>query len=171
MHPDDAKRVRPAALRETAAELLAAFGEDDGARLILLCADRIDELEKKCTAPMHYESNGEAGDGQVICDGCQQEIEPDVPHTWKECAARLDKTADACLNQALEAADERDVLRADLDALLAALPVCTVRSCPNVQTRASLGGNVCDAHNPHGDCESLPWAPLVRRLGEKKAAG
>jgi hypothetical protein len=54
-HPEDAARVVPAYIREKAGELLAVFGEDDGARLLLLCAERIEELEalapKSRTAP------------------------------------------------------------------------------------------------------------------------
>jgi len=47
MSPGDPYTCNPSALRDFAGQCLATFGEDDGARIILLCADMIEELQQK----------------------------------------------------------------------------------------------------------------------------
>lgn len=46
--------VAPAAIRQHAADLLACYGEDDGARHLLYCADRIEELEREAATQQQF---------------------------------------------------------------------------------------------------------------------
>lgn len=92
------------------------------------------------------------------------------------------------LDQYIEVADklralmaERDALRADLDALVAALPRCSFSSwtCPELATSydPDTARMYCDEHSKEdedGDdrsCERLEWAPILRRLAERGKGG
>lgn len=37
------------------------------------------------TIPTHWTSNGEAGDGQTVCDGCETPVDEESPHTFADC--------------------------------------------------------------------------------------
>jgi len=65
--------------------------------------------------PRHYHSNGEAGDGQMVCAGCLQAA--DEPHAWSECAAELSKEVDAAITYAIELESQRDQARAHAESL------------------------------------------------------
>lgn len=83
---------------------------------------RVPESSAPSLAPMRYESNGEAGDGQMICEGCRQET--DDPHTWDVCAVYLLKLSDFQVDSMLTIERERDHCRARLVNLLSELPKC-----------------------------------------------
>lgn len=49
---------------------------------------RISELETQLAEraiPTHWTSNGEAGDGQTVCDGCETPVDDDSPHAISDC--------------------------------------------------------------------------------------
>jgi hypothetical protein len=52
------------------------------------------ELKAATECPTHYESNGEAGDGQTVCDYCGTEVDDDG-HQWPDCVKCLTETLQA----------------------------------------------------------------------------
>ncbi|NUP08376.1 MAG: hypothetical protein HOW73_20190 [Polyangiaceae bacterium] len=48
-----------------------------------------------------WESNGEAGDANQICNGCDEVVAD--PHTWEECTAKMRKALAADIDAAIEA--------------------------------------------------------------------
>lgn len=123
-----------------------ADGQTDGmcvyVSATVCAAANADALVAKAVlvAPLHYEANPEAGDGQSVCDGCGEER--DEPHTWRECADRLTRLqiegVNALVEQALreEAEIQRDEARAALAgepariaAAKMAVHVAWVRAC------------------------------------------
>jgi hypothetical protein len=45
-------------------------------------ARKASDLNDALNAPNHYESNGEAGDGQMVCDVCG--LDADTPHRYPD---------------------------------------------------------------------------------------
>jgi hypothetical protein len=61
-----------------------------------LARGRLEELERKeprTVVPCHYESNGEAGDGQMVCDVCG--LETDEPHRPEQCRREFERLVNA----------------------------------------------------------------------------
>ena len=74
---------------------------------------RLVELERLLHAPMCWQDNGEAGDGQSVCCGCGQDTEDaHTPHTWKQCADNIALTRDGLFGQLAELETEVCQLRA-----------------------------------------------------------
>jgi hypothetical protein len=69
----------------------------------------LDTLERELFAGTHYESNGEAGDGQTVCDECGHDA--DEPHPLRRCVAAL-KAHEAALERELA---EKTARVADLE--------------------------------------------------------
>ncbi len=64
------------------------------------------EAKGQLVSTAHYEGNGEAGDGSVVCDGCAEPIDEESPHTATECL-RISRDREAALLGEVGRKDER----------------------------------------------------------------
>jgi DNA repair exonuclease SbcCD ATPase subunit len=110
------------------AQVHAACELTKEARLFAEAADRIESLEADRPA-LHYESNGEAGDGQTVCDVCKTEL--DEPHSWAECVECLLKSATAASNMVIGELEKMiEVLEAENESLRQRVDALTGRASP-----------------------------------------